>query len=278
MAAPNPSRHPLRAVGATLRRSGVSLLPPVASVIVLVLLWEGAVRLFNIPLYFIPPPSAVGATILERSASLSMHTWTTTYETVIAFLASIALGVPLGIAIVSWRFVDRTAYPILVASQAIPKVAIAPLLTIWLGYGLAPKIVVGLIIAFFPVVISTVVGLRSVPIESIHLGRSMGLGRLGMFVRISLPYALPSIMGGLKVAIALAVVGAVVGEFTGADRGLGYLLQLSVGQLDTRLTFAAMMLLVALGVVLFGIVAWLERLATPWHSSQRLADVYGGTA
>lgn len=263
-------------LGARALRLAGSALPPFASLAALVVVWEAAVRAFDIPLYLLPAPSVVAAQIAERSATFTQHTWTTAYETILAFLASIVLGVPLGIAIVAWRNVDRSVYPILVASQAIPKVAIAPLLTIWLGYGLSPKIIVGLSVAFFPVVISTVVGLRSVPVESIHLGRSMGMGSLGMFFRIALPYALPSIMGGLKVAIALAVVGAIVAEFTGADRGLGYVLQASVGLLDTRSTFAALVLLVGLGVGLFAIVAWLERLATPWHSSQRLAAAYQG--
>ncbi len=249
----------------------------VASVAALVAVWEAIVRLFNVPLYLIPAPSVVAAEMVRRGPSLVMHTWTTTYETLLAFVVSILVGVPIGMAIVAWKSVDNTAYPVLVASQAIPKVAVAPLLTIWLGFGLLPKILVGLSVAFFPVVIGTVVGLRSVPVESIYLGRSMGLGQLGMFFRIGLPYALPSIMGGLKVAISLAVVGAIVGEFTGADRGLGYLLTLSVGQLDTRLTFSALVLLVALGLTLFGIVAWVERLVTPWQRSNRIGDISRGT-
>ena len=253
-----------------LRGAAGGVLPPLVTIAVLVVVWEAVVQAFEVPRYLVPAPSVVGDRIASQYESFAMHTWTTTYESVLAFVFSIVLGVPLGIAIVAWRAVDRTAYPVLVASQAIPKVAIAPLLTIWLGYGLTPKIVVGIAVAFFPVVIGTVVGLRSVPIESVHLGRSMGLGSIGMFFRIALPYALPSIMGGLKVAIALAVVGAIVGEFTGADRGLGYVLQTSAGLIDTPSTFAALALLVGLGVMLFGIVAWLERLVTPWHSAQRL--------
>ena len=256
------------------RRAAVAVVPPVLTIVLLVVAWEAAVRLFHVPIYLMPAPSAVAERIAEKSEAFAMDTWTTTYESLLAFLFSILLGVPLGIAIVAWRAVDRTAYPVLVASQAIPKVAIAPLLTIWLGYGLTPKIVVGLTVAFFPVVISTVVGLRSVPVESIHLGRSMGLGSIGMFFRIALPYALPSIMGGLKVAIALAVVGAIVGEFTGSDRGLGHARQASAGLIDTPSTFAALTLLVLVGVVLFGVVAWLERIVTPWHSADRLAEVY----
>lgn len=270
-----PTRRPgvLRAAGGA-RRAAAAVLPPLVTIVALVIVWEAVVRIFHVPMYLVPAPSVVAERIASRYESFAMHTWTTTYESLLAFLFSIALGVPLGIAIVAWRIVERTAYPVLVASQAIPKVAIAPLLTIWLGYGLTPKIVVGLTVAFFPVVIATVVGLRSVPIESIHLGRSMGLGSIGMFFRIALPYALPSIMGGLKVAIALAVVGAIVGEFTGSDRGLGYVLQTSAGLIDTASTFSALVLLVAVGVLLFAIVAWLERLVTPWHSSNRLAEVY----
>ena len=259
-----------------LRAVGGALLP-LAVIIGLVLLWEAVVRLFDVPLYLVPAPSVVAGEMARRWPSLMMHTWTTAYETVLAFVLSIAVGVPIGIAIVSSRWIDRTGYPLLVASQAIPKVAIAPLLTIWLGYGLTPKILVGLLVAFFPVVISTVVGLRSVPSDMLKLGRSMGLGPVGMFVRIGLPHALPSILGGLKVAIALSVVGAIVGEFTGADQGLGYLLLTSIGSLDTRLMFSALVLLVTLGVVLFVLVAGLERLLIPWHASQRENDLMRGS-
>jgi NitT/TauT family transport system permease protein len=241
---------------------------PLVILVALIALWEGVVRFFDVPLYLVPAPSLIAQEIVRRLPMLLNHTWVTTYETVLAFMLSIVVGVPIGVAIVSWRIVDRTAYPLLVGSQAVPKVAIAPLLTIWLGFGLAPKVLVGLSVAFFPIVVGTVVGLKSVSPEMIYLGRSMGLTPLAMFLKIGLPQALPSIMGGLRVAISLAVVGAIVGEFTGADRGLGYLLMIAIGQLDTRLMFSALFFLVTLGVVLFTLVAWAERFIIPWQAAR----------
>lgn len=248
---------------------------PLVTTVVIVGVWEGAVRAFNIPIFLMPPPSAVAEEIVAHYSILFQHTLVTTNETILAFALSVAVGVPLGVSIAASKTVERIVYPLLVASQAIPKVAIAPLLTIWLGFGLEPKVLVGALVAVFPIVISTVVGLQSVTTEMTYLGRSMGLDPLRMFYKIGLPQALPSIMGGFKVAIALAVVGAIVGEFTGADRGLGYLLVRSVGLLDTRQMFAALVCLVTLGVVLFALVAWLETLLVRPRPSGASATIAG---
>jgi NitT/TauT family transport system permease protein len=239
--APDPGRSRWNAP----RASGA--LYPIISLLLCILLWDLAVRYLRLPPYLIPPPSAVARVFVERFAYLIGHTWVTTVETVLGFVASVAIGVPLALAIVWSRLVERTLYPILVLSQAVPKVALAPLLLVWIGFGLTTKVVVAVLVAFFPIVISLVVGLRGVPGEMIELGRSMGLGPVQMFLKIRLPHALPSLFGGLKVAITLAVVGAVVGEFVGADRGLGYVILLASGQLA-------------------------ERLALPWHPSVRMVE------
>lgn len=242
---------------------------PVASLLLCVLAWDLSVRFLAIPEYLVPSPAAVGKVMVDRFAYLIGHTWVTTLETLLGFFFSIAIGVPLALAIVWSRVVEKSVYPILVLSQAVPKVALAPLLLVWLGFGMNTKVVVAVLIAFFPIVISMVVGLRSVPPEMIDLGRSMGLGAGQMFVKIRLPYALPSLFGGLKVAITLAVVGAVVGEFVGADRGLGYVILLASGQLQMDIMFAAIVFLVIVGVTLFAVVQWVERLVLPWHPSVR---------
>jgi NitT/TauT family transport system permease protein len=247
---------------------------PVASLLLCVVAWDLSVRFFTIPEYLVPSPAAVSKVMVDRFAYLIGHTWVTTLETVLGFLFSIAIGVPLALMIVWSRVVEKCVYPILVLSQAVPKVALAPLLLVWLGFGMNTKVVVAVLIAFFPIVISMVVGLRSVPQEMIDLGRSMGLGAGQMFVKIRLPYALPSLFGGLKVAITLAVVGAVVGEFVGADRGLGYVILLASGQLQMDIMFAAIVLLVIVGVTLFGAVQWVERIVLPWHPSVR--SMHGG--
>ena len=244
---------------------------PIASLLVLVGVWDLSVRFLNLPAYLIPAPAAVWHVLVDRFAFLMMHAWVTTIETVLGFVLSIAVGIPIALAIVWSRIVEQTVYPVLVLSQAVPKVALAPLLLVWVGFGMDMKVVVAVLIAFFPIVISAVVGLRSVPAEMIDLGRSMGLGAAKMFFKIRLPYALPSLFGGLKVAITLAVVGAVVGEFVGADRGLGYLILLASGQLQMDIMFAAIVVLVVIGVALFAMVQQAERWALPWQASVRVS-------
>jgi NitT/TauT family transport system permease protein len=155
--------------------------------------------------------------------------------------------------------------PLIVSSQAMPKVAVAPLLLVWFGFGLLPKVLIAFLIAFFPVVISTAVGLASIEPEKIQLARSMGFGPSATFFKIRLPNALPSVFGGLKISITLAVVGAVVGEFVGGDAGLGYLLTVANGSMDTPLLFAGLVALTVLGVVLYLIVELAERLVVPRH-------------
>ena len=247
----------------------VSAAYPVGSLLVCVLLWDLAVRFLGVPAYLVPSPAAVAEVLHARFGYLVGHAWVTALETVLGFGFSVLIGVPLALAIVSSRFVEKSIYPILVLSQAVPKVALAPLLLVWIGFGIETKVVVAVLIAFFPIVISMVVGLRGVPEEMLDLGRSMGLSPMRMFAKIRLPHALPSLFGGLKVAITLAVVGAVVGEFVGADRGLGYVILLASGQLQMDLMFAAIVLLVVVGVALFATVQLVERAMIPWHPSVR---------
>jgi NitT/TauT family transport system permease protein len=166
-----------------------------------------------------------------------------------------------------WPSFSRTVLPLLISSQAIPKVAIAPLLLVWFGFGLFPKVLIAFLIAFFPVVISTAVGLSSIEPEKIYLARSMGLGATATFFKIRLPNALPSIFAGLKISITLAVVGAVVGEFVGGEAGLGYMLMVANGSMDTPLLFAGLIALTVQGVVLYALVEWAEYLAIPRRNS-----------
>jgi NitT/TauT family transport system permease protein len=186
---------------------------------------------------------------------------------VLGFVLSIAVGVPLALATFLWPAFARSVYPLLVSSQAVPKMAVAPLFIVWFGFGLLPKVLIAFLIAFFPIVISTVVGLAAIEPEKIHLARSMGLGAAATFFKIRLPNALPSIFGGLKVAITLAVVGAVVGEFIGGDAGLGYVLMSANGSMDTALLFAGLIGLTVIGVVFYLLIELAERLALPWRSS-----------
>ena len=167
------------------------------------------------------------------------------------------------------RTVESFVYPLLVFSQSVPKVAIAPLFVVWFGFGIIPKVIAAFLLGFFPVVVSTVVGFKSVERDMIDLARSMKASKLQIFMRISLPQALPSIFAGLKVSVTLAVVGAVVGEFVGSNSGIGYVLQIANGNFDLPLMFAALTILSLVGVILFALVDLVERFMIPWHASQR---------
>src|SRR6266566_5478092 len=189
---------------------------------------------------------------------------TAAQEIVLGFGMSVAIGIPLAVLAVYSRIFERVAFPFMVSLQTIPKVALAPILVMWLGYGILPKVMVAFLISFFPIVISAVVGMRSAEKEMIYLVQSMGANELTTFLKIRLPKALPSIFGGLKVGMGQAVVGATVGEFIAAEQGLGYLQLISQVRLDTPLLFAAVVVLSILGVLLFNVVGLVERLALPW--------------
>jgi NitT/TauT family transport system permease protein len=251
--------------GSALDRYGV----PVALTAGFLLVWELGVRLWHVPAYLLPPPSVVALTLVADWRVIYLNIGPTLVSILGGFALSIVVGVPLAAAIVFSRLAERLFYPPMVASQAIPKVAIAPLFIVWMGYGVTPKIFIAFLIAFFPIVIDTVVGLRSVPPEMLQLGRSMGSGSLRVFLKLRLPTALPNLFGGLKVAVALAVVGAITGEFVGSQAGLGYLLTSASGQMDTALVFAVLVTISAIAMALFAVVALLERFAIPWHSSMR---------
>jgi NitT/TauT family transport system permease protein len=242
---------------------------PIITLLVAITIWELSVVLFAIPSYLLPPFHKVIATLGLEAPTLAMHSVTTLVEIFLGFALTIAVAIPISIAIAASTLIDKLVYPVLVASQTIPKVAIAPLLLVWLGFGLAPKIAIVVIVAFFPLVIATVAGLKSTPVEMLQLGRSMGLSRRAMFQKVVLPQALPQIFAGVKVAVTLSVIGAVVGEFVGSDSGLGYLLIRALANLDIELMFADLIVLSLIGVVLFNAVSLLEKRAIPWHASQR---------
>ena len=267
---PLPAASPSKIRPGTARF--ISALMPLAGFGALLLVWLFITTVFKIPDYLLPSPVAVVRRVSLEWRILLSQTSYTLIEIVAGFLGGILIGIPMAFAVVLSRPVERIVLPMVVASQAIPKVAIAPILVIWLGFGLFPKIVISFLIAFFPILVSTITGLKSVETEMIDLVRSMGASTTKIMLRVRLPSALPQIFSGLKVAIALAVVGAIVGEFVGADRGLGYLLLTATGALDGSLVWAALLVLIGLGILLFQIVAAIERVAIRWHVSVRVND------
>jgi NitT/TauT family transport system permease protein len=221
--------------------------------------------------YLVPRPAQVWDKIVSDWASLMHHSYVTLYETMIGFALASVLGLGTAVLIAYSRTMDKALYPIVLFAQVIPKIAIAPLLVVWFGNGLAPKIILAVLIAFFPVVISGVAGLRSTDPELLELSATMGASRWKTFRKIRFPNALPHLMAGEKVAVTLAVVGAVVGEFVGAGEGLGYVLLLANGNLDSALLFAALILMSLIGILLFVVVEAAEALLIPWHASRRSA-------
>lgn len=245
------------------------VLRPAWLVLSLVLLWDLLIRLFKIPPYLIPTPWSVAQQLGKEWPMLAKESLPTLYATLAGFAASAIVGVPIAMWIAYSRVVESFVYPLLVFSQSIPKVAIAPLFVVWFGFGLIPKVIAAFMLGFFPVVVSTVQGFKSVEGDVIDLARSMGAGPLKVFLKFRLPHALPAIFSGLKVSVTLAVVGAVVGEFVGSNSGLGYVLQKATGTFDLPLMFAALVILSMIGVLLFLVLELVERWLMPWHASQR---------
>ncbi|MCP3017072.1 ABC transporter permease [Nocardiopsis dassonvillei] len=205
----------------------------------------------------------------ENAAYLWTHTVVTTVETVVGFVIASLVGVAVAVSMVYSPTVEKTFYPLVLFAQVIPKIAIAPLFVVWLGFGASPKIFVAVLMAFFPVVISGISGLRSVDPELLELTSTMGASRIRTFWKVRFPAALPELLSGLKVAATLAVTGAVVGEFVGANSGLGYVILQANGNIDTAMLFAALFIMSALGVLLFAIIQVAEMFLIPWHASRR---------
>lgn len=267
-----PDQKPLAETKKPRRRfSGFSWdqLLPFAGIFVFLLIWEIGVMIFDLPSYLLPPPSEIAVVTVKKFDLLMEHMWITAYEMLLGYILAIAVAVPLAVGITSSVRFDRFITPILLFFQTVPKIAIAPLFLVWFGFGPLPKILVAFLISFFPIIISTAVGLRSISPDMIDLARSMGANALQIFWRFRLPTSLPYFFSGLKVAATLAVVGAVVGEWVGADKGLGYLLLVSNSNLQTALMFSTIVFLTMLGLLLFYAIELLEYFFIPWHVSRR---------
>lgn len=242
---------------------------PLVSGLVGLLLWEIVVRLFEIPDYLLPPPSDVVVTLVERWRYLMTNLGYTALAAMAGFFVALVLGIVLGVAIASSQTIDRILYPWLVISHAIPKVVVAPLMLVWVGFGLKSGIIFVIFFTFFPIVVNTVIGLKSADPDLLYLVRSMGASRLEVLWKVKLPNGLPSIFAGIKVAATLAPVGAVIGEFVASNKGLGYVLIQAVGSMSISLAFAAVVLVSAFGVLIWYVAEVIERRLIPWHASQR---------
>jgi NitT/TauT family transport system permease protein len=230
------------------------IVEPAALFVLLAILWEKAVEVFGIKPYLLPPLSQVLETLWQSRSMILEQTWITTREILIGYLGAIVGGILLGLAIFAWPMMRRTLYPAIVLFQGLPKVALAPLLVVWFGYGLASKVLMAFLFAFFPVVVSTLGGLAGTPEHLLEHFRAIRASPLTTFVRLRIPSALPSIMDGCKTAMPLAVIGAIVGEFVGAENGLGHLILAANANARTDLLFAALIAISVLAGVLYAIV------------------------
>jgi len=237
---------------------------PLGAVVVFVVAWELICRVFHVPAYLVPTPSAIFTDTAQLAGPVAMHTLATTETVLLGFLTSVVVSLPLAVLITSSPAIANAIYPLLVVTQSIPKVALAPILVVIFGSNELPRVVVTFLVAFFPLVLSIAAGITSVPPELIELGRACKASRWRELWRIRLPYAVPFVFSGLKAAITLSVVGAVVGEFVNADRGLGYLIVTSTAFFKVPLAWGALVLLSMLGIVLFQAVVIVERVFFPW--------------
>lgn len=228
-------------------------------------IWELAVRLADTPRWMLPPPSAIAQSFHADWRLLLEHTRVTLLEVILGFGLALVAGVLTGVAIDSSIVLRRAIYPLIIASQTIPMVALAPLMLIWFGYGLMPKILITALIGFFPIAVNTVDGLRSGDREMLALLRSMGSSAGQRFRIVRVPAALPLIFSGARIAITFCVIGAVFAELVGASAGLGYLMERSAAQFQTARVFACIVILAIMGIGLFSLIAIIERLALPWR-------------
>ena len=233
--------------------------------------WEAGVRLFEIPLFILPTPSNV-FTALYRGIASSLyvdHIWITITETLLGFVLGTSLAFLLGTVIALSRPVEYFLYPFVVMFQAMPKVALAPLIIVWFGLGLTSKVVNAALVAFFPLMVNTIVGLRSAEEDKVNLMKSLAATRTQIFWMLQLPNAMPYIFAGLEIAMIFALIGAIVAEFVGAQAGLGMLIQSMNFTMDVAGQFSVLLLLSLLGLLLNGIVIGVRRRVLFWDASQK---------
>jgi NitT/TauT family transport system permease protein len=245
---------------------------PLFGAVVFLLIWEVAARLGAIKPVILPAPSAIARELADAPMWFAEQTFFTIGVALLGFAVAVVLGVAFAVAIVEWPLLDQLLFPLFVALNSVPKVAIAPLFIIWFGTGAETKTAIASLIAIFAIVIDTALGLRSVPPDQLDLARALRGSRLKVLLRIKMYCALPHMFAGFKVALSLSLVGAIVGEFVSSQKGLGFAILTAQGSFDTPRVFAAIFILSVLGVGLIAALDFVERLALPWHYKNRPAS------
>lgn len=238
--------------------------PPALVVVLTFTLWEVVIRILDVPTYIWAPPSVIGQTIQERFPELLNHAAVTLKETLVGFFFAVAAGLAFGLLLHFSAWAKRALYPLLIASQSIPTVVLAPVFVLVLGFGLWPKVAVVTLFCFFPIIVGTIDGLASVDREFIRMMLTLDASRIGIFRRVEFPAALPQIFTGTRVAATYAAIGAVFGEWAGSQSGLGWQMLQAKGRLDTPLVFADIVFITLMALALFGAVSLVERLTIPW--------------
>jgi NitT/TauT family transport system permease protein len=255
----------MKSLWAKTERSRLMLL----TVLVILCAWEVGVRVSGVRQFLLPAPSKIAMEFLASPGYLLLESLDTLRTTLAGFALAVLLGVTAAVGIVYSRFLDRSLYSLLVALNAVPKVALAPLFVIWLGTGAAPKIAIAMLIAIFPILIDTVLGLKSADPEMLDMARVNQATRAMVLWKIRFPCAMPSLFAGMKVGVSFALVGTIVGEFVAGESGLGHVILVAQGSFDTPRVFVALVLLCVLGVLLFKSIEYFEGRMLKWHASQR---------
>ncbi len=263
--ATNSGKRPARRSGSRAKAVVTQVGWACAGFVLLIVIWQLVVIVAHLPADIVPAPASVAEQLVGHWATLATNAWVTLQEILVGFVLAVACGVIVAIGIAFSRTVERLLYPLIVVSQAIPKIVVAPLFLLWFGFGLTTNVLVAMLVAIFPVIVNTTLGLTAIDRDFIRLARVMGGNRRRVFVKMRLPYAMPSIFAGLKLAITFATLGAVAGELVAGQAGLGYIVTFASGSLDAALSFAAIVVLSVLGVVLFYAVVAVERVVLGWR-------------
>lgn len=249
------------------------VLYPLCAAVGFVIFWQIAVSVFSVPNYMLPGPYEVFHEVfVDSPVSLVKNSLITLYEAVLGFILAVVVAVPISVGVVWWRPIEKTILPLIVFIKTIPKVAIAPLFIIWFGFGPFPKVIVSFMVAYFPLVIEMIAGLRALEPGLSKLLTSMSASKFQIFTKARIPNSLPYFFSGVKLASLFCLVGAIVGEFMGSQDGLGYLVLDAMARFDTALVFAVITVFMVLGRVLFFLAVWAERYFISWHVSMRETD------
>ena len=259
-------QNTIKKINTKLKTVFVQWFPAVILIFSLLVIWEISCRLTDVPKWLLPVPTDIIVELYEHWNLLLRHSFVTLYEILIGFSFSIISGILIGGLIVYSKTLEKAIYPIIISSQTIPIIAIAPILLVWFGYGLLPKILVVGLIAFFPIAVNTIDGLKSIDDDLVNMMKTLGANKSQIFKKIQIPNSLPYIFTGLRIGMAASVIGAVISEWVGSSEGLGYLMIRSKPQFLTERVFAAIFLLSIIGFLLFLLVNYCEKKIVYWKT------------